>query len=58
MIRMIHVVCVDIEHNPDVNAINSDGTTPLHDAVLRGDVDIVKELVAHGADINAKATGG
>eukprot|EP00057_Strongylocentrotus_purpuratus_P019226 XP_011673700.1 PREDICTED: uncharacterized protein LOC581115 isoform X3 [Strongylocentrotus purpuratus] len=54
----IDIIKILLEHNPDVNAINSDGTTPLHDAVLRGDVDIVKELVAHGADINAKATGG
>ncbi len=39
---------------------NSAGTgyTALHAAVLRGDLDLVKSLVAHGADPNAKLTRG
>ncbi|XP_071478511.1 uncharacterized protein [Diadema antillarum] len=54
----VDMVRLLLEHNPDVNVMNSDGTTPLHDAVLRGDLDIVRELVQHGADANVKATGG
>ena len=32
-------------------AENSEGATPLHDAVLRGDVAIVQELLTHGAAV-------
>ena len=30
------------------------GNTPLHDAAGRGHLDVVKALVAKGADFNAK----
>ena len=46
-----------VEHGADVNVTNAAGVTPLHDAVNRGNVDIVSILLAHGAsdDIVAKA---
>jgi ankyrin repeat protein len=34
------------------------GYTALHAAVLRGDLDLVKALLAHGADANAQLTKG
>ncbi|CAH1790961.1 unnamed protein product [Owenia fusiformis] len=44
--------------NADPNAVNSYGATPLHDAIMRGDVDIVEEILLSGADIHKKATSG
>ena len=41
-----------VDANADVNVINSDGSTPLHDAVARGDKEIVAELLKHGAIVN------
>jgi ankyrin repeat protein len=34
----------------NVNKVNSKGYTPLHDAVKRGDLEVVTELLAYGAD--------
>lgn len=39
-----------IARGGDVNAANSDGATPLHDAVARGDESIVKILLQHQAN--------
>lgn len=36
----------------DINSINSAGLTPLHQAVLDGNIAVTKLLVAHGADVN------
>jgi ankyrin repeat protein len=41
-----------IDRGADVNAAGG-GYTALHAAVLRGDLDLVNTLVAHGADIDA-----
>ena len=38
----------------DVNAKNKFGETPLHFAAFEGALDVVKYLVAHGAQINAE----
>ncbi|MCZ0939716.1 MAG: ankyrin repeat domain-containing protein, partial [Caldilineaceae bacterium] len=39
----------------DINAADGfGGNTPLHEAVKKGDVEIVKILVAAGADVEAK----
>lgn len=37
------------------NVYNSMGITPLHYALLAGETEKVKELIASGADVNAKA---
>jgi ankyrin repeat protein len=42
-----------IKQRTDVNAAESDGTTPLHWAVYRNDVALVDELLKAGADVNA-----
>ena len=42
----------------DVNAVNADGATPLHDAVHRGSVSVVKELLHSGALPNIAAVTG
>lgn len=38
------------DRGADVNAVNSLGDTPLHDAVARGDIDVVEELLRAGAN--------
>jgi hypothetical protein len=46
-----------IEHGANVNAVSSDGTTPLHSACSEGNVtnlDFIKLLLEGGADPNAK----
>jgi len=35
-----------------VNARNGKGEVPLHDAVIRGDVEIIKTLLQNSADVN------
>ena len=44
--------------NADVNAKDSDGATPLHEAALNGNTENVKLLLDKGADVNAKDTDG
>ena len=39
----------------DVNAIDSDGKTPLHKAAWQGRIDAVKYLVSKGANVNYRA---
>jgi ankyrin repeat protein len=46
-----------VDRGADVNA-GGGGYTALHAAVLRGDRDLVKRLVAHGADVHAKLLKG
>src|SRR5207253_1420572 len=42
-------------HGANVNAkTDHDGRTPLHDAALGAHLEMVKLLVEHGADVNAK----
>jgi len=47
-----------ILHGAKVNAKESRNTTPLHYAVDRGNLETVKLLTKHNADLNAKADGG
>ena len=46
-----------LEAGADVNAKGRDGRTPLHDAALRGQTEIVEQLIAKGADVNVNAKG-
>jgi ankyrin repeat protein len=41
-----------------VNAKSDDGWTPLHLAAARGHKEIVEQLIAKGADVNAKTING
>ncbi|XP_043220663.1 uncharacterized protein LOC122381028 isoform X4 [Amphibalanus amphitrite] len=41
-----------------VNAVNADGATPLHDAVRRGQLDVIEELLQSGGNPLARATEG
>jgi len=48
-----------LKHNPDlVSTRDSTGRTPLHFAAYEGHEDVVELLLAHGADVNAKADNG
>ena len=42
----------------DVNASDADGYTPLHYAAARGDNEMIRYLVANGADVMAVARNG
>ena len=37
------------DRGADVNALNTSGASPLHDAVLRGHISIIDELLKFGA---------
>lgn len=39
------------ECGADVNAIDQEGSTPLHNAAARGDVEMIEYLVSKGADV-------
>ncbi|MEZ0226006.1 MAG: ankyrin repeat domain-containing protein [Alphaproteobacteria bacterium] len=41
----------------NVNAADAEGLTPLHRAILKADLPLVKTLIANGADINKQAGG-
>ncbi len=42
----------------DVNARDHNGYAPLHNAAARGDLDVVRYLVSHGADVTAVSRKG
>jgi ankyrin repeat protein len=43
-----------LAHDADVNAADKRGLTPLHYATLANNLEVIKSLLAHGANINAK----
>ena len=43
-----------IKKGADIEAKNSNNSTPLHIAVKKGDIDIVEFLIKSGANIQAK----
>src|SRR5262249_50701435 len=47
-----------IEAGADVNVGNLKGTTPLMAAAKKGDADLIRDLLAHGADPKAKDKNG
>ena len=54
----VEMIQLLIEKQFDVNARNSDGCSPLHDAIQRKDTDIVKLLIAAGADTTVSPSKG
>ena len=52
------VIKLLINNNFDVNVLNSDGCSPLHDAIQRKDAKIVKILLDAGADPSTVAING
>lgn len=38
----------------DIDAVDEGGRTPLHDAILRGEVSSLRVLARHGANVSAK----
>jgi ankyrin repeat protein len=54
------VACIDliVKAGGDVNAHDNRGQTALHGAALFGYDDVIKDLMAHNADINAKDLKG
>lgn len=38
----------------DVNAQNSEGKTPLHEAIIKGKLPIVEKLLRNGASVHLK----
>ena len=52
------VVRLLLERGADVNAVNADGCSPLHDAVQRKDAVIAKTLLDAGADASLMAING
>ncbi|MBN2461630.1 MAG: ankyrin repeat domain-containing protein [Candidatus Cloacimonetes bacterium] len=47
-----------LEKGADVNAADTSGITPLHDAAWRGDVKVVRFLVENGAKVNTRSNQG
>jgi ankyrin repeat protein len=54
------VACIDllVKAGGEVNASDHNGSTALHGAALFGYDEVIKDLVAHNADINAKDQKG
>ncbi|MDB4894091.1 MAG: ankyrin 2 [Firmicutes bacterium] len=46
-----------ISAGADVNALDSNGHTPLHSAAFHDDTDLLIYLLAHGADMNRRGEG-
>ncbi|GAB6020638.1 hypothetical protein CHUAL_003309 [Chamberlinius hualienensis] len=51
-------ICYLLDKGANPNAINCYGATPLHDAIMRGEPDIVEELLRHGANPNIRPKSG
>ena len=54
----VEMAQVLVENGANVNARNSQGSTPLHPACSRGNKKVVKYLLSKGADANAKDENG
>ena len=54
----LQIADVLLKHGADVNASQSGGWTPLHEAASRGDNDMVKLLIQYGADKQVRNEDG
>jgi uncharacterized protein len=43
-----------LAHGSEVNGRDGSGSTPLHEAVRQGKIELVRDLVARGADLHAR----
>jgi len=50
----VELVRIFADHGGNPNLMRKDGHTPLSVAVIAGDLPVVKELVARGADVNGR----
>jgi ankyrin repeat protein len=54
----VEVVCVMLEHDPNVDAEDENGRTPLHEAAAHGMVEIMRVLLEHDPNIDAEDKNG
>jgi len=47
-----------LDSRANVNVAQEGGWTPLHQAAAHGQVQVLKDLLEHGADLNAKSADG
>jgi ankyrin repeat protein len=47
-----------LEHGANPNLRNKAGSSPLHDAALKGTREVIELLIAHGAELNARERDG
>lgn len=53
-IRHTRIAKLLIDFGADVNALDRDGGVPLNSAAYTGNIEIVRYLIEHGAEINAR----
>ena len=60
MLLLIHpgTASFSVERKACVNAVNTDGASPLHDALNRGEMSIVEELLEAGASTSIRPHAG
>jgi ankyrin repeat protein len=56
--RNPEIIGLLIEHGADVNAVQTAGYRPLHQAAIAGNADVVRMLLAAGADPQARCDRG
>jgi ankyrin repeat protein len=54
----VHAVTWLLQHGADPNLAGSDGWTCLHQAAVRGDVELVRLLITYGAKLEARDADG
>ena len=61
--QLLHLACKNgqlsliknlLKARVDINALNADGLSPLHLAVIQGNIEVTKLLISQGTDIAIK----